>query len=109
MDSPQTYAIPAAAWRRNFNAPQDPGQKPKLAGQYDGGALHGSPLGGIGAGGINRDWTGAFRRWTLKPGAVKHFTEAANCFAAFQQIEGGAPNVQVLCPRDPTNDPALEA
>ena len=100
---PKWPKIPAAAWRRRFDAPTDLGQRGKLPTTHDGGALQGVPLGGIGTGGIGRDWQGNFRRWTLKPGALKHFTEAANGFAVFQQVTGEPPSATVLQPRTPEN------
>ena len=49
------------------------------------------PLGGIGTGGIVRNYQGAFSRWTLKTGALKHFILPANMFSVRQEVlnEGG--------------------
>ncbi len=101
--------IPEAAWTRAFDAPQDLGQRPKIAGQHDGGCRQGVPLGGFGTGGIGRDWTGAFRRWTLKTGSLKHFTEAVNGFACFQGTADGEGRARVLRPREPEDGDALSA
>ena len=98
------HGIPAAAWRRAFDAASDLGHHAKLAIQHDGGALQGLPLGGFGTGGIGRDWRGTFRRWTVKPGALKHFVEPANGFAVFQQPAGGPAHAEVLQPREPDGD-----
>ena len=98
-NNPPLCPIPPAAWRRAFNAPPEVGHQVKHPGQFDGGSRHGVPLGGLGTGGINRAWRGEFRRWTLKPGALKHFVEAANNFAVFQQVEGAAPEATLLAPR----------
>lgn len=101
--------IPEAAWTRSFDAPRDLGHRPKIAGQHDGGCLQGVPLGGFGTGGIGRDWTGAFRRWTLKTGSLKHFTEAVNGFACFQGVEGEPGRARVLRPRESEDGDALSA
>ncbi len=101
--------IPEAAWTRPFDAPRDLGHRPKIAGQHDGGCLQGVPLGGVGTGGIGRDWSGAFRRWTLKTGSLMHFTEAVNGFACFQGTADGPGRARVLRPREPENGRALSA
>lgn len=107
-----TGRIPAHAlthaWTRAFDAPVDPGHRCKVPGQHDGGALHGVPLGGLGTGGINRDWRGQFRRWTLKTGAIMHFTEAANAFAVATIGPDGPLSAEMLQPRE-AGDGALEA
>lgn len=58
----------------------------------------GVPLGGIGTGGIMRSSTGAFSRWTIKAGGVKHFTLPAAGFLLRVARDGGAPEARALQP-----------
>jgi len=96
--------IPDWAWTRAGNASIECDQVTKIAGQFDGGPRHGVPLGGLGSGGINRDWTGAFRRWTLKPGVVKHLTEPANVFGLWRRAGDGPPLAEVCARRGEDDD-----
>ncbi|SMX46291.1 GH116 family glycosyl hydrolase [Maliponia aquimaris] len=101
--------------RRNdpFSAPRsalcrDGGDLPLSAPKWDV-LLHpvretGVPLGGIGTGGIMRSSSGAFSRWTIKAGDVKHFTLPAAGFLLRAQQDGDRPEARALQPDPGTGE-----
>lgn len=93
--------IPPQAW--SWPVLKDPPEPatPALENLKDGGAWQGMPLGGFGTGGIVRNYRGAFSRWTLKTGALKHFCEPANMFAVRQRVGQRPPTAMALHPDYP--------
>lgn len=101
--------IPPRAWSWPvLQEPPDPAI-PAHANLKDGGSWQGMPLGGFGTGGIVRNYRGAFNRWTLKTGALKHFCEPANMFAVRQRVGQRAPAAIALHPGYPTLRPGRSA
>jgi non-lysosomal glucosylceramidase len=91
--------IPAVAWKRPLGQPlENPGRKkPSITDPHaDDGYWQGAPVGGFGAGTFSRSYRGDFVRWHLKAGAHKYQPVAANQFAVFQRVEGGAAAAQAL-------------
>ncbi|MCF7849615.1 MAG: hypothetical protein K9M45_12255, partial [Kiritimatiellales bacterium] len=93
--------IPPQAWSWPMTAePQTPA-KPAKSGLKNGGHWQGMPLGGLGTGGITRDYHGAFVRWTLKAGDIKFFCEPANMFAVRQRVGKAKPVAHPMYPGYP--------
>ncbi len=72
---------PAFAWHTPVPFQPTMPQSRKIASQLDSHADLGVPIGGIGAGGINRGPGGGFNRFTLKAGQVDYLTNPADGFA----------------------------
>jgi len=94
--------IPPQAWSRAMTRDPEVSPAPVFSGLHDGGWWQGAPLGGIGAGGIGRNYRGAFGRWTLKAGALKHFCDPGNMFALRVQPRGEPPAAFALHPGYPS-------
>ncbi|MBN2452505.1 MAG: glucosylceramidase [Lentisphaeria bacterium] len=98
--------IPPQAWLWDMTREPECPLRPAHARLSDGGHWQGLPLGGMGAGGIGRNYRGAFGRWTLKAGCLQHFCEPANMFAARQCPAGRSARAVALHPGYPTQNPA---
>ncbi|MCK5802549.1 MAG: hypothetical protein KAI66_06935 [Lentisphaeria bacterium] len=100
--------VPPQAWAWPFTAEPEVAPTPTHSKCKDGGHCQGMPLGGMGAGGIVRNYQGGFGRWTLKTGALKHFNLPANMFAVRQCAQGGEARAVALHPGHPTAAPGKE-
>ncbi len=101
--------IPEQAWIWGVMDEPTDAVQPAHAHCHDGGYWQGMPLGGMGAGGIGRNYRGSFGRWTLKAGALQHFCEPANLFSVRQRPVGGEGRAVALHPGYPTARPGMEA
>ncbi len=108
QDELRSVGIPEQAWVWGMADEPEVMVTPAHANCHDGGHWQGMPLGGIGAGGIGRNYRGAFSRWTVKAGALKHFCEPANMFAVRQRPVGGEATAVALHPGYPTGRPGEE-
>jgi len=91
--------IPPQAWRRPFNTPTigySIPQESETHNLFSGGKLNGVPIGGFGAGTINRGVLGDFSRWGLSIGGIQVFSDPTNNFAVFQKVEDNIPRARVL-------------
>ncbi|XAR56279.1 Glucosylceramidase [Bertholletia excelsa] len=64
-------------------------------------SCHGVPLGGIGAGSIERNYKGEFQRFQLFPQVCESEPVLANQFSVFVSRSNGDKYSTVLCPRSP--------
>lgn len=64
-------------------------------------SYHGVPLGGMGAGSIERNYRGEFQRWQLFPRTCEHKPILANQFSVFVSRSNGEKYSSVLSPRNP--------
>ena len=95
--------IPPQAWSRRMDEVLASPSQPVFPNGANGGHVQGAPLGGLGTGGIGRDYYGGFSRWTVKAGCLKHFCEPSNFFATYQAVEGQPGVARILYP-DPAPD-----
>jgi non-lysosomal glucosylceramidase len=111
MDREELHAagIPQEAWIWGMTEEPPDAVRPAHAHCQDGGHWQGMPLGGMGAGGMGRNYRGSFGRWTVKAGCLKHFCEPANMFAVRQRPVGGEARAVALHPGYPTAQPGMEA
>ncbi|XVF00537.1 hypothetical protein REPUB_Repub04eG0009400 [Reevesia pubescens] len=64
-------------------------------------SCHGVPLGGVGAGSIERSYKGEFQRWQLFPRICEEKPVLANQFSVFISRSSGQKYSSVLCPASP--------
>jgi len=101
--------IPKQAWHCPMGLTLENPPQPKMKGLSDCGYYQGLPLGGLGTGGIGRNYRGSFTRWTLKTGLVHQYCEAANMFAVYQKRKSEkSGHAVVLHPGYPTAEPTTE-
>ena len=101
--------IPRQAWSKAMTASPAVMPEPVYATLHDGGPWQGIPLGGFGTGGIGRGYRGAFGRWTVKAGCLKHFCMPANMFAVRVASDAGPTRAVALHPGYPEARPGEES